>query len=52
MLTSIFIGECGCLIYDAHAAGVPFEILNHRTGRNSIVLATHKLLTAVRTVYG
>jgi hypothetical protein len=51
MLSSIFIGECGCLIYDAHAADLLFEIVNHRHGRNSIVLATHKLRTAVRTVY-
>jgi DNA replication protein DnaC len=38
----LVIDECGYLSYDAHAADLLFEIVNHRYEHNSIVLTTNK----------
>jgi len=36
------IDECGYLSYDAHAADLLFEVINHRYEHNSILLTTNK----------
>ena len=45
------IDECGYLAYDAHAADLLFEIVNHRYERNSIVLTTNKAFKEWNTVF-
>ena len=51
MFSSTFIDECGYLSYDAHAADLLFEIVNHRYERNSIVLTTNKGFKEWNTVF-
>jgi DNA replication protein DnaC len=47
----LVIDECGYLAYDAHAADLLFEIVNHRYERNSIVLTTNKGFKEWNTVF-
>jgi DNA replication protein DnaC len=47
----LVIDECGYLSYDAHAADLLFEIVNHRYERNSIVLTTNKGFKDWNTVF-
>jgi len=47
----LVIDECGYLSYDAHAADLLFEIVNHRYERNSIVLTTNKGFKEWNTVF-
>ena len=49
--TLLVIDECGYLSYDAHAADLLFEIVNHRYERNSIVLTTNKGFKEWNTVF-
>ena len=51
MLSSTFCDEVGYLAYDAHAADLLFEIVNHRYERNSIVLTTNKAFKEWNTVF-
>jgi DNA replication protein DnaC len=51
MLSSTFLDEVGYLAYDAHAADLLFEIVNHRYERNSIVLTTNKAFKEWNTVF-
>ena len=41
----------GYLAYDAHAADLLFEIVNHRYERNSVVLTTNKAFKEWNTVF-
>ena len=45
------LDEVGYLAYDAHAADLLFEIVNHRYERNSIVLTTNKAFKEWNTVF-
>jgi DNA replication protein DnaC len=45
------IDECGYLSYDAHAADLLFEVVNHRYERNSILLTTNKGFKEWNTVF-
>ncbi len=45
------IDEIGYLTYDAHAADLLFEIVNHRYERNSILLTTNKGFKDWNTVF-
>ena len=47
----LVVDECGYLSYDAHAADLLFEIVNHRYERNSIVLTTNKGFKEWTTVF-
>jgi len=47
----LVIDECGYLAYDAHAADLLFEIVNHRYERNSILLTTNKAFKEWNTVF-
>ena len=47
----LVIDECGYLSYDAYAADLLFEIVNHRYERNSIVLTTNKAFKEWNTVF-
>jgi DNA replication protein DnaC len=47
----LVVDECGYLSYDAHAADLLFEIVNHRYERNSIVLTTNKGFKEWNTVF-
>jgi len=47
----LVVDECGYLSYDAHAADLLFEIINHRYERNSIVLTTNKGFKEWNTVF-
>jgi DNA replication protein DnaC len=47
----LVIDECGYLSYDAHAADLLFEIVNHRYERNSILLTTNKGFKDWNTVF-
>lgn len=47
----LIIDECGYLSYDAHAADLLFEVVNHRYERNSIVLTTNKGFKEWNTVF-
>jgi len=47
----LVIDECGYLAYDAHAADLLFEIVNHRYERNSILLTTNKAFKDWNTVF-
>jgi DNA replication protein DnaC len=47
----LVIDECGYLSYDAHAADLLFEIINHRYEHNSIVLTTNKGFKEWNTVF-
>jgi DNA replication protein DnaC len=47
----LVIDECGYLSYDAHAADLLFEIINHRYECNSIVLTTNKAFKEWNTVF-
>ncbi|HTG58712.1 MAG TPA: IS21-like element helper ATPase IstB [Terriglobia bacterium] len=49
--TLLVIDECGYLSYDAHAADLLFEIVNHRYERNSILLTTNKAFKDWNTVF-
>jgi len=49
--TLLVIDECGYLSYDAHAADLLFEIVNHRYERNSILLTTNKAFKEWNTVF-
>jgi len=49
--TLLVIDECGYLAYDAHAADLLFEIINHRYERNSILLTTNKAFKDWNTVF-
>ena len=45
------LDEVGYLAYDAHAADLLFEIVNHRYERNSVVLTTNKAFKEWNTVF-
>jgi len=45
------IDECGYLSYDAHAADLLFEVINHRYERNSVLLTTNKAFKDWNTVF-
>src|SRR5579875_3317416 len=47
----LVIDECGYLSYDAHAADLLFEVVNHRYEHNSIVLTTNKGFKDWNTVF-
>jgi len=47
----LVLDEVGYLAYDAHAADLLFEIVNHRYERNSIVLTTNKAFKEWNTVF-
>jgi len=47
----LVIDECGYLAYDAHAADLLFEVINHRYERNSILLTTNKAFKEWNTVF-
>jgi len=47
----LVIDECGYLAYDAHAADLLFEVINHRYERNSILLTTNKAFKDWNTVF-
>ena len=47
----LVVDECGYLSYDAHAADLLFEIINHRYERNSIVLTTNQGFKEWNTVF-
>jgi len=47
----LVVDECGYLSYDAHAADLLFEIVNHRYERNSIVLTSNKGFKEWNTVF-
>lgn len=47
----LVIDECGYLSYDAHAADLLFEVINHRYERNSILLTTNKAFKDWNTVF-
>src|SRR5215472_5663916 len=47
----LVIDECGYLAYDAHAADLLFEVINHRCERNSILLTTNKAFKEWNTVF-
>jgi len=49
--TLLVIDECGYLSYDAHAADLLFEIVNHRYERNSVLLTTNKGFKDWNTVF-
>ena len=49
--TLLVIDECGYLAYDAHAADLLFEVINHRYERNSILLTTNKAFKDWNTVF-
>jgi DNA replication protein DnaC len=49
--TLLAIDECGYLSYDAHAADLLFEVINHRYERNSILLTTNKAFKDWNTVF-
>ena len=49
--TLLVIDECGYLSYDAHAADLLFEIVNHRYERNAIVLTTNKGFKEWNTIF-
>jgi DNA replication protein DnaC len=49
--TLLVIDECGYLSYDAHAADLLFEIVNHRYERNSVLLTTNKAFKDWNTVF-
>lgn len=49
--TLLVLDEVGYLAYDAHAADLLFEIVNHRYERNSIVLTTNKAFKEWNTVF-
>jgi DNA replication protein DnaC len=51
MLSSTFIDEIGYISYDAHAADLLFEIVNHRYERNSILVTTNKAFKDWNTVF-
>ena len=42
------IDEIGYIAYDAHAADLLFEIVNHRYERNSILVTTNKRGSSIR----
>jgi len=47
----LVLDEVGYLAYDAHAADLLFEIVNHRYERNSVVLTTNKAFKEWNTVF-
>jgi DNA replication protein DnaC len=47
----LVLDECGYLSYDAHAADLLFEIVNHRYEHNCIVLTTNKGFKEWNTVF-
>ncbi len=47
----LVIDECGYLAYDAHAADLLFEIVNHRDEHNSVVLTTNPAFKEWNTVF-
>jgi DNA replication protein DnaC len=47
----LVLDEVGYLAYDAHAADLLFEIVNHRYERNSIVLTTNQAFQEWNTVF-
>ena len=47
----LVLDEVGYLAYDAHAADLLFEIVNHRYERNSIALTTNKAFKEWNTVF-
>jgi DNA replication protein DnaC len=47
----LVIDECGYLSYDAHAADLLFEVINHRYERNSVLLTTNKAFKDWNTVF-
>ena len=47
----LVLDEVGYLAYDAHAADLLFEIVNHRYERNSIVVTTNKGFREWNTVF-
>jgi len=49
--TLLVLDEVGYLAYDAHAADLLFEIVNHRYERNSVVLTTNKGFKEWNTVF-
>ena len=49
--TLLVIDECVYLAYDAHAADLLFEVINHRYERNSILLTTNKAFKDWNTVF-
>jgi len=49
--TLLVLDEVGYLAYDAHAADLLFEIVNHRYERNSVVLTTNKAFKEWNTVF-
>src|ERR1035441_9477011 len=46
----LVIDECGYLAYDAHAADLLFEVVNHRYERNSVLLTPNKAFKDWNTV--
>ena len=49
--TLLCIDEIGYIAYDAHAADLLFEIINHRYERNSILVTTNKSFKDWNTVF-
>ena len=47
----LVLDEVGYLAYDAHAADLLFETVNHRYERNSVVLTTNKAFKEWNTVF-
>jgi len=46
--TLLRMDEIGYIAYDAHAADLLFEIVNHRYERNSILVTTNKRGSSIR----